>query len=67
MSSAAFCSEDNKAQPKSPTKKIPSPGSIWLALVAVYLVWGSTYLGIRFAIESIPAFFMAPAALSVPG
>ncbi len=59
MSSAATCSEDNKAQRKSPAKKSPSPGSICLALTAVYLVWGSTYLGIRFAIESIPGFFMA--------
>jgi drug/metabolite transporter (DMT)-like permease len=59
MSSAATCSEDNKAQPKSPAKKKPSAGSICLALIAVYLVWGSTYLGIRFAIESIPGFFMA--------
>ncbi|MFD0638692.1 hypothetical protein ACFQ9X_51160 [Catenulispora yoronensis] len=26
----------------------------WTALVAVYFVWGSTYLAIRYAIESIP-------------
>ena len=26
---------------------------------SVYVVWGSTYLGIRFAIETIPPFFMA--------
>jgi drug/metabolite transporter (DMT)-like permease len=26
----------------------------WVALVVVYIVWGSTYLGIRYAIESIP-------------
>ncbi|MFO7583222.1 MAG: EamA family transporter [Anaerolineales bacterium] len=32
---------------------------IWLALLAVYIVWGSTYLGIRFAIESIPPFLHA--------
>ncbi len=30
-----------------------------LAWAAVYLIWGSTYLGIRFAIESIPPFLMA--------
>jgi len=28
------------------------------AFAAVYLIWGSTYLGIRFAIESIPPFLM---------
>lgn len=32
---------------------------IALALGAVYLIWGSTYLGIRFAIETIPPFLMA--------
>src|SRR5260221_4495409 len=59
MRASTTCSEDNKAQPESPAKNSPSPGSICLALIAVYLVWGSTYLGIRFAIESIPGFFMA--------
>jgi drug/metabolite transporter (DMT)-like permease len=29
------------------------------AFAAVYLIWGSTYLGIRFAIETIPPFLMA--------
>lgn len=32
---------------------------IALALGAVYLIWGSTYLAIRFAIETIPPFLMA--------
>lgn len=31
------------------------------AFVAVYLIWGSTYLGIRFAIETMPPFLMASA------
>ncbi len=31
---------------------------IALALLAVYLIWGSTYLGIRIAIESLPPFTM---------
>lgn len=30
-----------------------------LAMITLYFVWGSTYLGIRFAIESIPPFLMA--------
>jgi len=29
------------------------------ALLTVYVIWGSTYLGIRLAIASIPPFFMA--------
>ncbi|HEV7785112.1 MAG TPA: drug/metabolite exporter YedA [Thermoanaerobaculia bacterium] len=32
---------------------------ITIALGAVYLIWGSTYLAIRFAIETIPPFLMA--------
>lgn len=30
-----------------------------LALASVYLIWGSTYLAIRFAIDTIPPFTMA--------
>jgi drug/metabolite transporter (DMT)-like permease len=41
------------------SQKTPYPASVWFALVLVYLVWGSTYLGIRIAIETIPPFFMA--------
>jgi drug/metabolite transporter (DMT)-like permease len=37
----------------------PSTVRLVLAWAAVYLIWGSTYLGIRFAIESIPPFLMA--------
>jgi drug/metabolite transporter (DMT)-like permease len=37
----------------------PSTARLLLAWAAVYLIWGSTYLGIRFAIESIPPFLMA--------
>ena len=37
----------------------PATSRLVLAWAAVYLIWGSTYLGIRFAIESIPPFLMA--------
>jgi drug/metabolite transporter (DMT)-like permease len=29
---------------------------IWTALIALYIVWGSTYLAIRFAVETFPPF-----------
>jgi drug/metabolite transporter (DMT)-like permease len=32
---------------------------IYFALLALYLIWGSTYLGIKYAIETIPTFLMA--------
>ncbi len=31
-------------------------GRVWLALVTVYLVWGSTYLAIRLALDNFPPF-----------
>src|SRR5258705_9022131 len=37
------------------------------AFLAVYIIWGSTYLGIRFAIETLPPFFMAGARFLVAG
>ena len=30
-----------------------------LSLLALYVIWGSTYLGIRFALESYPPFLLA--------
>lgn len=37
----------------------PTRLAIFLAFAALYLIWGSTYLFIRFAIDSIPPFQMA--------
>ncbi len=37
------------------------------AFAAVYVVWGSTYLAIRFAIESIPPFLMMGARFLLAG
>ena len=40
----------------------PQKAPLWLVLgafAAVYTLWGSTYLGIRFAVESIPPFIMS--------
>jgi len=36
-----------------------SPARIALGFAAVYILWGSTYLGIRFAVASIPPLLMA--------
>ncbi|MBE2211565.1 MAG: drug/metabolite exporter YedA [Xanthomonadaceae bacterium] len=41
------------------TSHTPRPLSVALALAAVYLIWGSTYLGIRFALEGgFPPFLL---------
>ena len=31
---------------------------IWIALGTVYLIWGSTYLGIKYGLETMPPFLM---------
>ncbi len=40
---------------------------IWIALIALYIVWGSTYLGIKVAIETIPPFFHAAVRFFISG
>jgi drug/metabolite transporter (DMT)-like permease len=40
---------------------------VWAALLAVYIVWGSTYLGIRFAVETIPPFLQAGTRFLISG
>jgi drug/metabolite transporter (DMT)-like permease len=44
-----------------------SRGRIWLALGAVYVIWGSTYLGLDFAVRTIPPYLMAAARFLVAG
>ncbi len=41
--------------------------AIAAALVIVYVVWGSTYLGIAVAIETLPPFFMSALRFGVAG
>ncbi len=40
---------------------------VWVALLALYIVWGSTYFGIKVAIETIPPFFHAGIRFFVSG
>lgn len=41
--------------------------ALLLAFATVYLLWGSTFLAIRFAVESIPPFLMAGARFLTAG
>jgi drug/metabolite transporter (DMT)-like permease len=41
--------------------------AVWTALAAVYLIWGSTYLAIRFTVETAPPFISAAARFLVSG
>ncbi|MER8233817.1 EamA family transporter [Streptomyces sp. NPDC094049] len=45
------------ATPSVPVRRIT--GAVWAALGIVYVVWGSTYLGIRIVVETMPPFLSA--------
>lgn len=58
-SSAAEASSSTAAAPSSWIASHAHLFRIIGAFAAVYLIWGSTFLGIRFAIETIPPMLMA--------
>lgn len=45
----------------------PSRLALFLAFFAIYVVWGSTYLAIRYAVEGIPPLIVAGVRHSVAG
>ena len=45
----------------------PKRTLVIIAFAALYLIWGSTYLGIKFSIETIPPFLMAGARFVLAG
>src|SRR2546429_5001419 len=51
----------------SPVIAAPKKLKIIIAFAALSLIWGSTYLGILFAIQSIPPFLMAGARFFLAG
>jgi drug/metabolite transporter (DMT)-like permease len=44
-----------------------SRGNVIAAFAAVYIIWGSTYLAIRYAVETIPPFLMGGARFLISG
>ncbi|MEU4067184.1 EamA family transporter [Streptomyces wedmorensis] len=64
--------EAHKAAPASRTDTTAAParritGTVWAALGVVYVVWGSTYLGIRIAVETMPPFLSSGARFVTAG
>ena len=55
--------------PAAPKRISPraAPFAIWSALSAVYLIWGSTYLAIRFTVETTPPFISAAGRFIISG
>ena len=45
----------------------PSRTALLLAFAAIYLIWGSTYLGIRVAVQTMPPFLMAGMRFAIAG
>ena len=45
----------------------PSTLKLLAAFAAIYFIWGSTYLGIKVAIEAMPPFFMAGSRFVLAG
>ncbi|MGH9195891.1 MAG: EamA family transporter [Acidimicrobiia bacterium] len=53
---------------QSPLRGGTSHGPLaWLSLVAVYIFWGTTYLAIRVAVETLPPFLMAGVRYLIAG
>ncbi|GAC1614602.1 MAG: drug/metabolite exporter YedA [Candidatus Dormibacteraceae bacterium] len=50
----------------SPSRR-PSAALVAAALGTIYLVWGTTYIGIRVADETIPPFFMTGVRYTIAG
>jgi drug/metabolite transporter (DMT)-like permease len=50
-----------------PRTRSASPLAIWSALAAVYVIWGSTYLAIAIAVQTLPPLFSAGLRFCVAG
>ncbi|MER5332670.1 EamA family transporter [Micromonospora sp. NPDC002717] len=46
---------------------VATPALVWTALLLVYVLWGSTYLGIRIAVESMPPLGSAATRFAAAG
>ncbi|MEQ9399822.1 MAG: EamA family transporter [Longimicrobiales bacterium] len=54
------------ARAAGPSRTV-TPARLVVAFASVYLIWGSTYLAIRFAIETLPPLLMAGARFLTAG
>jgi drug/metabolite transporter (DMT)-like permease len=49
------------------TPRAASAVLVWAAILILYVVWGSTYLAIRVAVETFPPFVMGAVRFSIAG
>jgi drug/metabolite transporter (DMT)-like permease len=52
---------------RPPGPRRPGAAATWAALTTIYVVWGSTYLGIMVAIETLPPLLMSAARFLLAG
>lgn len=55
------------ALPRPKTVTFNGRGLVLLALLSVYIIWGSTYLAIRVALEEIPPFLLVGLRFTIAG
>lgn len=55
------------ATPTTAARVAPSALAIAVALVLLYVLWGSTYLAIRFALEGYPPFLLGAIRMALAG
>ncbi|MFV0127495.1 EamA family transporter [Streptomyces sp. HMX112] len=77
MTTAPVDPEQAPTPPAAPDAPLPLPpagparrtggAALWGALAIVYVVWGSTYLGIRVVVETMPPFLSAGARFVTAG
>jgi drug/metabolite transporter (DMT)-like permease len=60
-------SQPTGSPPRAQAPGEPALSLVVLAFAAIYLVWGSTYLAIRWAVETMPPLSMAAARFLVAG
>lgn len=53
--------------PTTTSRASATGAQIWLGMLVLYVVWGSTYLAIAIAVDSIPPFLMAAARFLLAG
>lgn len=60
-----------KAEAQSPLNLTlpvnPRPFNVILALASIYIIWGSTYLAMRYGLESFPPFLMSSIRFTITG
>lgn len=54
-------------QGRAALRPAAQPTLVWAALLTVYVLWGSTYLGIRVAVSTMPPLLMAGARFAIAG